>query len=131
MQKKKTLILAAVAAVVLIAALAAVYLCTRPAVSQGSKTVAVEVVHKDGSTKTFTYRTDAEYLGEVLLDEGLVKGEEGAFGLFITEVDGETADFAADGGWWGLYQNGEMTASGADSTPIADGDSFSLVYSVG
>ena len=67
----------------------------------------------------------------MLLDEGLVKGEEGAFGLFITEVDGETADFAADGGWWGLYQNGEMTASGADSTPIADGDSFALVYSVG
>lgn len=49
----------------------------------------MEVVHKDESTKTFTYHTDAEYLGEVLLAEGLVEGDESEYGLMITTVDGE------------------------------------------
>lgn len=131
MQKNKKLILAAVIVVVLIAALAVIFAVTRPGTQQGAKTITVEVIHKDKSTKTFTYHTDAEYLGQVLIDEELVKGESGAYGLFITEVDGEVADYSVDGGWWGVYQNGEMTQTGADAVPVSDGDTFSLIYSIG
>lgn len=131
MQKNKKLILAAVIVVVLIAALAVIFALTRPETHQGSKTITVEVIHKDESAKTFTYHTDAEYLGEVLLSEGLVKGDESEYGLFITEVDGEAADYSVDGGWWAIYQDGQMTSTGADTTPVADGDSFSLVYTIG
>lgn len=131
MKQNKKLIAALIAVVVVIAILIGVYALTRPETAQGAKTITVEVVHKDESTKTFTYHTDAEYLGEVLLSEGLVEGDVSEYGLYITSVDGEVADYAVDGGWWGLYQNGEMTATGADTTPIADGDSFSLVYTIG
>ena len=131
MKKNSKIIIAVAALAALVAIFVGVFLATRPETAAGAKTITVEVVHKDESTKTFTYNTDAECLGEVLLDEGLVKGDMGDFGLYITEVDGEVADYSVDGGWWGLYQNGEMTTTGADTTPIADGDAFQLVYTIG
>ena len=97
----------------------------------GSKTITVEVVHKNASTKTFTYQTDEEYLGAVLLEESLVKGSMGEYGLYITEVDGEVADYAVDKSYWALYEGEEYAMQGADTTPIADGDNFSLVYTIG
>ena len=78
--------LAAAAAVLLL-----VWQLASPGGSAGEKRITVEVVHKDESSKTFTYHTDAEYLGEVLQAEGLVKGDPGDYGLYITEVDGEAA----------------------------------------
>ena len=97
MKKNGRLILAAVVVVLLIAVFAAIWFATRPATTEGSKTITVEVVHKDESTKTFTYHTDAEYLGEVLLAEGLVEGDESEYGLMITTVDGEQAVYETDG----------------------------------
>ena len=131
MKKNGKLILAAVVVVVLIAAFAVVWFVTRPATSQGSKTITVEVVHKDGSSRDFTYHTDAEYLGDVLLAEGLVEGDEGDYGLMITTVDGEEAVYETDGAYWAFYVGEEYASLGVDQTPIADGDSFSLVYTVG
>ncbi len=132
MMKKTVKWIAAVAVVVvLIAAFVVIYVATRPAVSEGDKTITVEVVHSDESTKTFTYETDAEYLGEVLLDEGLIEGDESEYGLYVTVVDGETADYNADGAYWAFYVGDEYASLGVDATPIADGDEFSLVYTVG
>ena len=132
MKKNNTIVVigAAVLAVLLIV-LGSVWAASRPATSAGSKTITVEVVHKDESSKTFTYHTDAEYLGEVIESEGLVKGEQGDYGLYIKEVDGETADYDTDGAYWALYQGEEYAAQSADQTPISDGDAFSLVYTVG
>ncbi len=130
MKKQTKLILAVVVIVAVVAAMIGIYFATRPAATQGAKTITVEVVHGDGSSKEFTYHTDSEYLGEVLLAEGLVAGEDGEFGLYILTVDGEDAIFEESGAYWALYQNGEMTTTGADTTPIQDGDSFQLVYTV-
>lgn len=131
MKKNKTLILGIVALVVVIAALLCVYFATRPGTAQGAKAFTVEVVHADGSSKTFTYRTDAEYLGEVLLAEGLLKGEEGPYGLTIHEVDGERAVWEENGAYWAIYVNGEYGSNGVDTTPIHDGDVFKLEYTLG
>ena len=130
MKKNGKLILAAVVVVVLIAVFAVVWAVTRPATTQGSKTITVEVVHKDGSSKDFTYHTDAEYLGEVLLAEGLVEGDEGEYGLMITTVDGETVD-DANQEWWCLTKGGEMWNYGADATELSDGDTYELTFTVG
>ena len=131
MKTNKKLLLAALAAALLIALFAGIYAFTRPDTTAGAKTVTVEVVHKDTTSKTFTYRTDEEYLGTVLLEEGLVKGDMGQYGLYITEVDGEVADFAVDKGYWALFEGEEYAVQGADTTPIADADRFSLVYTIG
>ena len=128
MKKNTKLIIAVIALVVVIAALLCVYAFTRPETSQGAKTFTVEVIHADGSTKTFEYHTDEEYLGAVLLAEGLITGEEGPYGLTVITVDGEDAVWEKDNAYWAIMVNGAYGESGVDATPVNDGDVFQLVY---
>lgn len=131
MKKNQKLLIAAAVLVVVMAAMAALYAFTRPAAAEGAKTITVEVVHKDGTEKAFTYHTDAEYLGEVLLAEGLIAGEDSQFGLYIITVDGEDAVYEEDGAYWALYEGEEYAQQGVDATPAADGGRYGLVYTVG
>lgn len=131
MKKNTKLILGVVALVVVIAALIGVYLGTRPQTSQGAKAFTVEVVHADGSSKTFTYHTDEEFLGAVLEAEGLIKGEMGPYGLTIFEVDGERAVWEENSAYWAIFVNGEYGMTGVDTTPVNDGDAFKLEYTLG
>ena len=124
---KKTLF--AVAALAVVAALMlGLWYFTRPETQAGDKTVVVEVVHADGNSREFTCQTDEEYLGPLLLEEKLAEGEQGAYGLFITTVDGETAQDSLRQ-WWCITKGGERVDTGADATPIADGDHFELTLS--
>ena len=124
---KKTLF--AVAALAVVAALMlGLWYFTRPETQVGDKTVVVEVVHADGNSREFTCQTDEEYLGPLLLEEKLAEGEQGAYGLFITTVDGETAQDSLRQ-WWCITKGGERVDTGADATPIADGDHFELTLS--
>ena len=129
--KNKKLILAAVALVLVIAVLLGVYAMTRPETAEGSKTITVTVVHKDGASKDFTCKTDEEYLGPVLLAEEIAEGKEGPYGLEITTVDGETADWNVDQSYWALFIGEEYATTGADSTPVTDGAVYQLVYTIG
>ena len=129
--KNKKILIAAIVMVALIAVMVGVYFAARPAVAEGAKTISVTVVHADGSEKQFQYRTDEEYLGHVLLAEGLAEGENGPYGLTIYVVDGEKADWNENQSYWALYIGEEYAATGADSTPVKDGDSFKLVYTIG
>ena len=93
-------------------------------------TITLEVVGPDGTSKEFVIKTDPENnLRKALEAESLIAGDEGPYGLYIKVVDGITADYDVDRSWWGLYKDGEMLMTGVDTTPIADGDHFELVYS--
>jgi len=129
--KNKKIIIAAIAVVAVLALMVGVWFATRPEIQQGSKTITVTVVHKDGSSKNFTYQTDEEFLGPVLLANNLVVGVEGPYGLEIHEVEGVKADWNVDQSYWALYVGEEYATSGADTTPIKDGDTFKLVYTIG
>ena len=65
---------------------------------------------------------------EAALDEKLAEGEQGPYGLFITTVDGETAQGSLRQ-WWCITKGGEKVDTGVDATPIADGDHFELTMS--
>lgn len=130
LKNTKKILIALIGLIVVIAVLFGVYRFTKPATVQGAKTITVDVIHKDTSQKTFEYHTDREYLGEVLIDEGLVSGEEGAYGMFITTVDGETVD-NANQEWWCITKNQEMLNTSADQTPIADGEKYELTLTIG
>ena len=127
----KKIIIAAVALVAVIALMVGVWFATRPETSEGSKTFTVTVVHKDGTEKTFTYSTDDEYLGPVLMENGLLAGSQGPYGLMSESVDGETASWDADQSYWAFYVGEEYAVTGVDTTPVNDGDSFKLVYTIG
>lgn len=123
--KKAWLPAAALAVVALL--LLGIWYVNCPQGQAGDKTITVEVVHADESSREFTYQTSEEFLGPVLIEEGLAQGEESTYGLFITTVDGETAE---GNQWWCITQDGQMVETGADTTPIADGDHFELTMSV-
>lgn len=129
--KNKKLIVIVLALVVIVGAMLGVYVATRPETAEGAKTITVTVVHGDGTSKDFTYHTDEEYLGPVLLTEGLVVGEMGPYGLMISAVDGEEAVWEVNNAYWALFVGEEYATSGADTTPIYDSSVFKLEYTLG
>ena len=130
MKKQTKIILGVVALVVAIAVLLGVYFVTRPDTTQGAKALTIVVVHGDGSEKDFDIHTDAKYLAEALTENDIASGSDSDYGLFITTVDGETAD-DGEQQWWCITKGGEDVVTGADLTPIADGDRFELTLKTG
>jgi len=128
-QQKKN-ILIAVALVLAIAVSAAVWAFTRPETASGGKTFTVDIVY-DETEKTVEITTDAEYLRGALEQENLVRGEESEYGLFVTEVDGRTADSDKQEWWCFTKNNGETVNTGIDETPIAHGDKFEITLMTG
>lgn len=97
---------------------------------EGQKAFQVEVV-ADGYSVTFTVKSDEEYVGAALLAHSLVVGENGPYGLYITVVNGITADYSLDQSYWSISKNGEYLMTGADSTPIENGAHYELTYTKG
>jgi hypothetical protein len=95
---------------------------------EGSKTLVVKVEVEE-NTVTFTIHTDAETVGQALLDLGLIAGEESQYGLYIKQVNGMTADYDIDQTYWAFYINGEYAMTGVDTTPISESEVYSLVRS--
>ena len=126
--KNKKLVLIVLAVVVVIGGLLGLYAATRPDTAEGSKAYTVSVVHKDGSVKDFSYRTDEEYLDKALLAEGLIAGEDSAYGLTVITVDGEEAVWDRDNAYWCIYVGDEMATVGISEIPVYDGSAFKLEY---
>ena len=104
---------------------------TRPETQVGGKEITVTVVHSDGAVKEFTYKTDAEYLGDVITAEGLVEGVEGPYGLEIHAVDGEGASWEENQSYWALFIGEDYATTGADGIVLEDGGVYKLVYTIG
>lgn len=131
MSKKRRVGFIAVAVLlVLVIAVAVVLIVTQKAPVKGEKTISVTIDHLVGEDRTLTIATDEEYLSGALEQEKLIKGTEGAYGLFVTEVDGEYAD-EGKSQWWVFTKSGEYVETGVDSTVIADGDSYEFSIYVG
>ena len=93
---------------------------------EGSKTMDFTVVDKEGITHLYTIHTDAETVGQALLELELIDGEEGPYGLYIKSVLGQVLDYETDGMYWGFYVNGDYALTGVDQTPITEGDAYLL-----
>lgn len=90
----------------------------------------VMVTDVDGTETTFEYTSDAATVGEALLAEGLIAGEDSAYGLYITSVNGITADWDTENAYWAFYINGEYAQTGVDATEIVEGAIYSLTKTV-
>ena len=91
------------------------------------KSFVFKVVDLDGSEKSFDIKTDAKTVGEALVNEKLISGEQGDYGLMVDTVNGIKYDYTADGAYWAFYINNEMAMTGVDSTDIVDGATYSFV----
>ncbi len=116
----------------LIVVLGIVYAVFREKPTEGTKNITIEVVNKEQENSSYEVQTSAEYLrGAMEEAEGLTfSGTDSEFGLTVDTVNGETADYNTDGAYWAFYVNGEYCNYGVDSQPIADGDVFTIAYTV-
>ena len=128
MSKNMKKIIAVLVLLVLVAAAVFAYIGFSPKANAGGKEIAVTVIHGDGSEKLFELSTDAESLRDALEPEGIIEGSESEYGLFVTTVDGETADDSLQQ-WWCFTKGGEEIFTGVDDTMIADGDKYEATLS--
>lgn len=100
---------------------------SEPAVlGEGTTVFALEVTDLDGQVSAFEIHTDKETVGEALQEVGLVEGEVGQYGLYITTVNGLTLDWDKDNKYWAFYIDGEYAVTSVDSTAIETGSVYSL-----
>lgn len=123
-------ILAAIAFALLAAVMAFVYVRFAEKPVAGSKSVTLEVISSAAEKTVYTLKTDAEYLSQAMDEtEGLTyEAENGPYGLAVSSVNGEVADFSVNGAYWGFFVNGEYCNYGISQQPVHDGDVFTIAY---
>lgn len=120
-------VLSLILCIVLIAAIALFAGCSgnkENSLGEGEKSFTFIVTDGEGEEETFEISTDAETVGEALIEEGLLEGEDGEYGLYVKTVNGITADYDTDGAYWAFYIGDEYAMTGVDMTEITDGATY-------
>lgn len=124
-KSKKITIIAVVALALAIILAAGAWFFTRPETTEGSKNITFTVVYKDKTSEKFEISTDALFLAEALVEKELIVYD--ASGLYTT-INGVTADYSVDGGWWCIYEGDEPSNLGLNDIPVTDGGVYEAVY---
>lgn len=85
-------------------------------------------VEAAGKSVVFSIATNTVYLGQALVDLGLIEGQDSTYGMYIEKVNGILADYAKNGAWWGVYVNGDAAQTGIDAIAITSGAVYTLRY---
>ena len=126
--KNKKILLAVIALVAVVGIMAGIWFVTRPKAVEGEKTITVEVVHKNGSSNTYTINTQSETRAQAMNEKKLLGEDDN--GMYYT-IDGETTDYSVDESWWCLYIDGTQANDGANTVIIKDGSTYKWVYTIG
>ncbi len=95
-------------------------------VGTGATAFPFVICDKDGNETTVTVKTDKKMVGEALLDEKIVEGEMGDYGLYVKKVNGIVADYDADQTYWAFYIDGQYAMTGIDMTEITQGSTYMM-----
>lgn len=98
------------------------------AIGEGETVFTFTVTFEDATMHLYEVSTDATTVGEALVEVGLIEGEDSDYGLYVKTVDGVTLDWDADAAYWAFYVDGEMAATGVDSTDIVEGSTYTFAY---
>lgn len=130
MQKQRTWVMTAALLAVAVMMMG-IYWFAHPKTQAGQKNLTISVVHaQPAGTTQLLLETQRAYLGDALLDEGIIAGKDSTYGLYVLQVDGETADESRQQ-WWCITKDGQPVDTGISATPIADGDRFELTLKTG
>ena len=97
---------------------------------EGETTIYVTVKDVDGTVTKFLIHTDAKTVGEALLAVELIAGDESEYGLYVTSVNGITADWEAEKAYWAFYIGEEYAQTGVDATDIVADTEYSFVKTI-
>ena len=86
------------------------------------------VTDDQGYDSLFRIHTDEKYVGQALMNVGLIAGEEGDYGLYVKVVNGITADYDTDKAYWAFYVNNEYAMTGVDKTEVKADAEYHLKY---
>ena len=95
-------------------------------ISESEKSFSFVCVFADKTQKKYEITSDKKTVGEALVEEGLIAGENGPYGLYVKTVCGVTLDYDKDGKYWAFYVGDTMASAGVDSTEIVDGETYSF-----
>lgn len=95
-------------------------------VGKGETQFPFVIVDKDGNETAITVKTERKMVGEALLDEKIVEGETGDYGLYVKKVNGIVADYDVDQTYWAFYIDGEYAVTGIDMTEIQAGRTYMM-----
>ncbi len=98
------------------------------AIGEGSTVFTFTVTFEDATMHLYEVSTDATTVGDALVEVGLIEGEDSEYGLYVKTVDGVTLDWDTDAAYWAFYIDGEMAASGVDTTDIVEGSTYTFAY---
>ena len=90
------------------------------------KSFTFTVVDPEGKETVFEITSEKKTVGEALMDEGLIAGEAGEYGLYVKTVNGLTLDYDKDKMYWSFYIGDEYGLTGVDMTDITDGGSYTF-----
>lgn len=93
----------------------------------GKKTVKI-TVQADKKSIVLTIHSNSKTVGDALLENKLIEGDNGDFGLYIKKVIGIKADYDKDGAYWSFNKDGKYMSTGVDATEFKNNDHYELVY---
>ncbi len=93
-----------------------------------AKSFTLIVTDRSGTETKFSFDTKKKTVGEALLEEKVIEGEKGPYGIYITKVNGVEATFGTDRTYWALYINGERATTGIDGVDVVDGALYALKF---
>ena len=96
---------------------------------EGEKNFTLEVKAEERSVE-FVVRTNADILADALTEHNIIAGDEGPYGIYVTQVNGMKADYEENQSFWSLEKDGIQLTTGASETGIKDGDKFTFAYTI-
>lgn len=97
-----------------------------PAAASGSISYTVITVDLEGKETKFEITTDKKTVGEELLAQGIIAGDQGDYGLYVKTVNGITLDWDKDAKYWAFYIGEEYATTGVDMTDAEAGVTYIL-----
>lgn len=97
---------------------------------EGDTSFYFNVTDLDGTVTKFMVNTNKTTVGEALLEAGLITGDQSEYGLYVTAVNGVTADWATENAYWAFYINGEYAQTGVDATNITAGATYDFIKTI-
>lgn len=91
------------------------------------KEVTVEIISKrDDFNEKENYKTNIEYLGDLLKEENIVTDyEDSEYGMYIHGVKNMADDPSAQY-WWSISVDGKSATQGVDALVLEDGKTYTL-----
>lgn len=93
---------------------------------EGENAFVFIAVDLDGNSTYYMIKTDKETVGEALLENGLIAGDDSEYGLYVKTVNSITLDYDKDGKYWAFYEENAYANQGVDQTPIKEGGVYTF-----